>query len=39
METNAAANEPRGNPGIVDVGVATRFRAGRSGNPGGGPIR
>jgi uncharacterized protein DUF5681 len=31
--------KPRGNPRIADAGVATRFKPGHSGNPGGKPRR
>jgi hypothetical protein len=31
--------QPRGNPRIAELGKATRFRPGQSGNPGGRPNR
>ncbi|HXM13195.1 MAG TPA: DUF5681 domain-containing protein [Terriglobales bacterium] len=31
--------KPRGNPGIARAGIATRFKAGCSANPGGRPRR
>ena len=31
--------QPRGNPKIAELGKATRFRPGQSGNPGGRPNR
>lgn len=37
--SNKTEKKSRGNPGIVDAGVATRFKPGRSANPGGRPSR
>ena len=37
MEPNKRGKNPRGNPAIVEAGIATRFQAGRSANPGGRP--
>jgi hypothetical protein len=39
MDLNNAEKKPRGNPGIAEAGVATRFTPGQSGNPGGRPRR
>jgi Family of unknown function (DUF5681) len=39
MSVNNAGKKLRGNPGIVEAGVATRFTPGQSGNPGGRPRR
>jgi Family of unknown function (DUF5681) len=39
MKPSKAEKKPRGNPGIADAGVATRFKHGRSANPGGRPRR
>jgi Family of unknown function (DUF5681) len=38
-EPNNDEQKHRGNPGIVEAGVATRFKPGRSANPGGKPGR
>lgn len=39
MRLNKAGKKARGNPGIVSAGIATRFKPGRSANPGGRPRR
>src|SRR5277367_2302993 len=39
MEPNKAGKKARGNPGIISAGIATRFKPGRSANPGGRPGR
>jgi hypothetical protein len=39
MKSMTKEKKPRGNPGIVEAGVATRFKPGYSGNPVGRPRR
>jgi Family of unknown function (DUF5681) len=39
MKSENNGKRPRGNPGIANAGVATRFSPGRSGNPSGRPSR
>jgi hypothetical protein len=39
MKSKKEEKKPRGNPGIVNAGITTRFKRGYSGNPGGRPSR
>ena len=39
MSTNNAEKKRRGNPGIAEAGVVTRFTPGQSANPNGRPRR
>ena len=39
MDTNKVGKKPRGNSGIAEAGIATRFTPGQSGNPSGRPRR